>query len=49
MGACYLGVENFKGYWIKKQTEKWESDIFILRETAEKYTQESYATSELAV
>ena len=41
----YIGDGKPKGDWLKKRTEKWESDVHALRKTSDKYPQKSYSTA----
>ena len=47
MGAHYLGgyigYDESKRNWLRKCTLKWGKNINMIRKTAEKYSQESYA------
>ena len=49
--ADILGIRynESKGNWLKKRTEKWEREIRAVRETVEKYHQESYSVAALAI
>ena len=53
MGARYLGSyirdDESKRDWLKERTETWERNICMIRKTAGKYTQESYAAVERAI
>ena len=37
----YIGDGKSKGDWLKKRTEKWESNVRALRKTSDKYFQKS--------
>ena len=41
----YIGDNEYKGGWLKKQTDKWEINICEVAKTEKKYPQESYAAT----
>ena len=45
----YIRDDEPKGDSLEKWTEKWERDIRIVTETADKYLQESFATEAHAI
>ena len=40
-----FGDGKSKGDWLKKRTEKWESNVHALIKTSDKYFQKSYSTA----